>query len=77
MKYGGYTIDNDNIMHKIMAIETYDEACRQLQKLCMELGCYKKGYAVGPHTQEDPDGKIFYFEYLDTYWMDEYGEWVE
>lgn len=40
----------------------------------MELGCYKTGYAVGEH--EDPDGKIFYFEYLDTYWMDEYGEWV-
>ena len=40
----------------------------------MELGCYKIGYAVGEH--EDPDGKIFYFEYLDMYWMDEYGEWV-
>lgn len=76
MKYGGYTIDNDNVMHKVMTQDSYDEACRQLQKLCMELGCYKKGYAVGPHTTEDPDGKIFYFEYLDVYWMDEYGEWV-
>ena len=74
MKYGGYTIDNNNVMHKVMAQDSYDEACRQLQKLCMELGCHKTGYAVGPH--EDPDGKIFYFEYLDTYWMDEYGEWV-
>lgn len=74
MKYGGYTIDNDNVMHKVMAQDSYDEACRQLQKLCMELECYKDGYAVGPH--EDPDGEIFYFEYLDTYWMDEYGEWV-
>lgn len=76
MKYGGYTIDDNNIMHKVMAQDSYDEACRQLQKLCMKLGCYKTGYAVGPHTEEDPDGKIFYFEYLDTYWMDEYGEWV-
>lgn len=25
---------------------------------------------------DDSDGKIFYFEYLDVYWMDEYGEWV-
>lgn len=74
MKYGGYTIDKDNVMHKVMAQDSYDEACRQLQKLCMELGCYKTGYAVGQH--EDEDGKIFYFEYLDVYWMDEYGEWV-
>lgn len=76
MKYGGFTIDNNNVMHKVMAQDSYDEACRQLQKLCMEHECYKKGYAVEPHTEEDPDGKIFYFEYLDTYWMDEYGEWV-
>lgn len=74
MKYGGYTIDNDNIMHKVMAVDTYEEACKQLQKLCMEHNCYQTGYAVGPH--EDEDGKIFYFEYLDTYRMDEYGEWV-
>lgn len=74
MKYGGYTIDKNNVMHKVMAQDSYDEACRQLQKLCMELGCYKTGYAVGQH--EDEDGKIFYFEYLDVYWMDEYGEWV-
>ena len=74
MKYGGYTIDNNNVMHKVMALDTYEEACRQLQKLCMEHECYKDGYAVGLH--EDPDGKIFYFEYLDTYFMDEYGEWV-
>lgn len=74
MKYGGYTIDNDNIMHKVMAVDTYEEACKQLQKLCMEHNCYKTGYAVGSH--EDEDGKIFYFEYLDTYRMDEYGEWV-
>lgn len=73
-KYGGYTIDNNNVMHKVMALDSYDDACRQLQKLCMELGCYTTGYAVGEH--EDPDGKIFYFEYLDVYWMDEYGEWV-
>ena len=74
MQYGGYTIDKNNVMHKVMAQDSYDEACRQLQKLCMELGCYKTGYAVGQH--EDEDGKIFYFEYLDVYWMDEYGEWV-
>lgn len=74
-KYGGYTIDNNGVMHKVMAQDSYDDACRQLQKLCMELGCYKTGYAVGEH--EDPDGKIFYFEYLDAYWMDEYGEWVD
>lgn len=73
-KYGGYTIDNNNVMHKVMAQDSYDDACRQLQKLCMEFGCYKTGYAVGEH--EDPDGKIFYFKYLDVYWMDEYGEWV-
>lgn len=57
-----------------MSIDSYDDACRQLQKLCIEFGCYKTGYAVGEH--EDSDGKIFYFEYLDVYWMDEYGEWV-
>lgn len=74
MKYGGYVIDNNNVMHKVMAQDSYNDACRQLQKLCMEHNCYKTGYAVGQH--EDPDGKIFYFEYLDVYWMDEYGEWV-
>lgn len=73
-KYGGYTIDNNGVVHKVMAQDSYDDACRQLQKLCMELGCYTTGYAVGEH--EDLDGKIFYFEYLDVYWMDEYGEWV-
>lgn len=76
MKYGGFVMDNDGIMHKVMTQDSYDKACRQLQKICMEHGCWKTGYAVGPHTTEDPDGKIFYLEYLDAYWMDEYGEWV-
>lgn len=29
-KYGGYTIDNNNVMHKVMALDSYDDACRQL-----------------------------------------------
>lgn len=71
-KYGGVIkLENGTYRH-IQPQDTYQTAQRELQKCCMRHRPILTEYWVG----ELCDRGCGLYEYLDHWFLDEYGEWV-